>query len=140
VEHHRVSQERHALESIRAGLPDHDPHRAWSNFKFQTVDRAIFEVDLLVLTKEGPWLIEIKSWLGGVCGDAGTWKRTTPEGKMISEDNPVLLASSKAKALASLFKTQAAARRIKVPWIDAVVFTPDNVSCFLYCVIPTPSI
>ena len=53
-----------ALDFIRAGLPDHDPYRAWSNFEFQTSDGAIYEVDLLVLTKQGFWLVEIKSWPG----------------------------------------------------------------------------
>jgi hypothetical protein len=53
----QYDHERQALEFIRAGLPDHEPYRAWSNFEFQTLDGAIYEVDLLVLTKEGLWLI-----------------------------------------------------------------------------------
>ena len=48
--------ERRGLDFIRTGLPDHDPYRAWSNFEFQTSDGAIYEVDLLVLTKLGFWL------------------------------------------------------------------------------------
>ena len=76
--------ERRGLDFIRAGLPDHDPYRAWANFEFQTNDGAIYEVDLLVLTKQGFFLVEIKSWPGRVRGDAGTWTRTTPDGKAIS--------------------------------------------------------
>ena len=98
--------ERRALDFIRAGLPNHDPYRAWANFEFQSHDGAIYEVDLLVLTKQGFWLVEIKSWPGKVSGDAGTWTRTH-EGKTISEDNPVLLANRKAKALSSLLKCPA---------------------------------
>ncbi len=56
--------ERRALDLIRAGLPDHEPYRAWSNFEFQTPDGAICEIDLLVLTKQGFWLVEVKSWPG----------------------------------------------------------------------------
>jgi len=52
--------ERRALDFIRLGLPDYDPYRAWTNFEFQTADGAIYEVDLLVLTKQGFWLIECK--------------------------------------------------------------------------------
>jgi len=100
----QYEHERRGLDFVRAGLPDHDPYRAWSNFEFQTSDGAIYEVDLLVLTKQGFFLIEIKSWPGRVRGDAGTWIRTTPEGRTISEDNPVLLADWKAKALSSLLK------------------------------------
>ncbi len=43
--------ERRGLDFIRAGLPNHDPYRAWSNFEFQTAHGANYEVDLLVLTK-----------------------------------------------------------------------------------------
>lgn len=53
--------ERRALDFIQNGLPDHDPYRAWSNFEFQTQDGAIYEVDLLVLTKQGFWLVECKA-------------------------------------------------------------------------------
>jgi len=118
----QYEHERRALDFIRAGLPDHDPYRAWSNFEFVASDGAIYEVDLLVLTKQGFFLIEIKSWPGRVRGDAGTWTRTTPEGRTISEDNPVLLANRKAKALSSLLKSQSATKKVQVPWLDAVVF------------------
>lgn len=123
--------ERRGLDFVRSGLPDHDPYRAWANFEFQTPDGAIYEVDLLVLTKQGFWLVEIKSWQGRIAGDAGTWTRTH-EGKTISEDNPVLLANRKAKALSSLIKAQAATKKIRVPWLDAVVFlSSDDLQCDL---------
>jgi len=123
--------ERRGLDFIRAGLPNHDPYRAWANFEFQTPDGAIYEVDLLVLTKQGFWLVEIKSWPGHVRGDAGTWTRTH-NGKTISEDNPVMLANRKAKALVSLLKSQQSTRNIKVPWMEAVVFlSSDDLQCDL---------
>jgi hypothetical protein len=68
--------ERRGLDFIRSGLPNHDPYRAWANFEFQTPDGAIYEIDLLVLTKKGFWLVEIKSWPGRLGGDVGTWTRT----------------------------------------------------------------
>lgn len=46
----RYEWERRALDFIKAGLPDHDPYRAWANFEFQSNDGAIYEIDLLVLT------------------------------------------------------------------------------------------
>lgn len=123
--------ERRGLDFIRAGLPNHDPYRAWANFEFQTPDGAIYEVDLLVLTKQGFWLVEIKSWPGRVRGDAGTWTRTH-QGRTVSEDNPVMLANRKSKALVSLLKSQQAARNIKVPWMEAVVFlSADDLQCDL---------
>ena len=124
--------ERVALDFVRAGLPNHAPYRAWSNFEFQTNDGAIYEVDLLVLTKQGFFLVEIKSWPGRVRGDAGTWTRTTPNGRVVSNDNPVLLANRKAKALSSLLKSQSATKKIRVPWLDAIVFlSADDLHCDL---------
>jgi hypothetical protein len=46
--------EREALEFIRENLPDRDPWRAWSNFEFIDDDGRVNEVDLLVLTPDGP--------------------------------------------------------------------------------------
>ncbi|WP_182870885.1 BREX system serine/threonine kinase PglW [Stieleria mannarensis] len=123
--------ERRGLDFVRAGLPNHDPYRAWANFEFQTPDGAIYEVDLLVLTKQGLWLVEIKSWPGRVRGDAGTWIRTH-EGRTKSEDNPVMLANRKAKALVSLLKAQQAVKKVRVPWMDALVFlSADDLQCEL---------
>src|SRR6266851_3355931 len=86
----RYEWERRALDFIRARFPTHDPYRAWANFEFQTADGAIYEVDLLVLTKQGFWLVEIKSRPGRVAGDTGTWT-WTHNGRRFSDDNPVLL-------------------------------------------------
>ena len=123
--------ERRGLDFIRKGLPDHDPYRAWSNFEFQASDGAIYEVDLLVLTKQGFWLVECKAWGGRITGDTGSWTRTE-DGKVRSEDNPVLLANRKAKALSSLLKSQSALAKVKAPWLDALVFlSADEVQCEL---------
>jgi serine/threonine protein kinase len=118
--------ERRGLDFIRTGLPDHDPYRAWANFEFQTSDGAIYEVDLLVLTKLGFWLVETKAWAGRIWGDSATWT-CAHEGRTRSEDNPVLLANRKAKALASLLKAQSAVSKVRLPWLDALVFlSADN--------------
>src|SRR5947199_160868 len=124
--------ERAALDLVRAGLPDHEPYRAWANFEFQAPDGAIYEVDLLVLTRQGFWLVEIKSRPGRVEGDAGTWTWTVREGKRASVDNPVLLANRKAKALSSLLKAKMAAQKVPLPWLDALVFLSDpEIQCDL---------
>jgi hypothetical protein len=62
--------ERDALTYVRERLPDHDPYQAWSNFEFVGQDGSINEVDLLVLSPNGLFLIEIKSRPGTVSGDA----------------------------------------------------------------------
>lgn len=123
--------ERRGLDFIRMGLPDHDPYRAWANFEFQTADGAIYEIDLLVLTKLGFWLVECKAWPGRIWGDTGTWTRSQ-DGRLHSEDNPVLLANRKAKALASLLKVQPALAKVRLPWLDALVFlSAEDLQCEL---------
>jgi hypothetical protein len=75
--------ERRALDFVRAALPDHDLYRARSNFEFQADDGAIYEVDLLVLTKQGFWLVECKAWEGRITGDSDacrTWLLDQLEG------------------------------------------------------------
>jgi len=128
----QYEHERRGLDFVRAGLPDHDPYRAWSNFEFQTNDGAIYEVDLLVLTKQGFFLVEIKSWRGRIRGDTGTWTIADASGSTKTVDNPVLLANRKAKALSSILKAQSATKKITVPWLDAVVFlSADDLHCDL---------
>ena len=63
--------ERDALEFVRHQFPTHEPYRAWSNFEFVADDGSINEVDLLVCTPQGFFLIEIKSRVGRLFGDAG---------------------------------------------------------------------
>ena len=58
---------------VRQRFPEHEPYRAWCNFEFIADDGSINEVDLLVFTSMGFFLVEIKSRPGRVFGDAGTW-------------------------------------------------------------------
>ena len=62
--------EREALAFIRGRLPDQEPYRVWTNFEFIADDGSVNEVDLLVLTPKGFFLVEIKSRPGQVTGDA----------------------------------------------------------------------
>ena len=84
--------ERDALEFVRSQFPDHEPFRAWSNFEFIADDGSVNEIDLLVFTPQGFFLIEIKSRPGLLRGDAGTWTWET-EGKLATYDNPYQLAN-----------------------------------------------
>ncbi|WP_444941915.1 BREX system serine/threonine kinase PglW [Microbulbifer sp. ZKSA004] len=116
--------EREALEFVKQVLPDHDPYRAWSNFEFIALDGSINEIDLMVLTPKGLFLIEIKSHPGVMKGDAGTWVWEKPDGGRKVFDNPRILTDRKAKKLASLLQVQPSAKRSKerIPFINALVF------------------
>lgn len=119
--------ERDALEFLRARLPDHEPYRAWSNFEFIAEDGSVNEVDLLVFSPMGFFLIEIKSRPGSLRGDAGTWIWNT-EGRIVTTDNPLILTNTKAKKLRGLLQRQRAAKgKGEIPYIEPLVFcsAPD---------------
>src|SRR5262245_38149934 len=52
--------EQDALLYVRGRLPDQEPVRAWANVEFLSLDGHMNEVDLIVLTAKGLFLIEIK--------------------------------------------------------------------------------
>ncbi len=117
--------EQEALDFVKAALPDHEPYRAWANFEFITKEGFVNEVDLLVHTPKGLFLVEIKSHPGVMKGDAGTWVWESPEGRRKAFDNPLLLTDRKAKKLASLLQAQDAARKSskeRIPFITPVIF------------------
>jgi len=115
--------ERDALDFVRQNFPAHEPYRAWANFEFIADDGSINEVDLLVLTPMGFFLVEIKSRPGTLRGDAGTWT-WEHEGKQFTDDNPVFAANRKAKKLKSLLEKQKAIRNFKgrMPFLETLVF------------------
>ncbi|MCI0661784.1 MAG: NERD domain-containing protein, partial [Acidobacteria bacterium] len=113
--------ERDALDYIRENLPDSELYRAWTNFEFISDDGSINEVDLLIFAPCGFFLVEIKSRPGSLSGDAMNWVWKT-DGKITTTDNPILLANRKAKKLASLLKRQKACQKIRVPFLEPIIF------------------
>ena len=117
--------EREALDFVRQRFPTHEPYLAWSNFEFIADDGSINEVDLLVFTPHGFFLIEIKSRPGRLTGDAGTWTWEA-DARLVTVDSPLVLANTKAKKLRSLLQRQRACqKRGQVPYIAALVFCSD---------------
>jgi hypothetical protein len=115
------SWERDALNFVRERFPSTEPFLAWSNFEFIASDGSINEVDLLVFTPQGFFLIEIKSRPGRISGDAGTWKWEADS--TFAVDNPLLLINQKAKKLSSLLRQTKTFRKDgRVPFLEALVF------------------
>lgn len=119
--------EAEALTFLRERLGDVDPNRVWCLFEFVTGEGTISEVDALVLTAKGFFLVEIKSRPGVLTGDVGTWTWKTPSGHKKSDDNPLILANRKAKRLADLLRAQRAMRGYDLPFLQPVIFlsAPD---------------
>jgi len=121
--------EREALAFLRDHLPDIDPWHVWSNFEFIDDQGRVNEVDALVLSPRGLFLVEIKSRPGRIEGDAHSWT-WVQDGRTSTYDNPYLLANRKAKRLKSLIQRQDAFRRarLSVPFVTAAIFlsSPTN--------------
>lgn len=124
--------EREALDFIQSRFPDHEPYRAWANFEFIAEDGSINEVDLLVFTPQGFFLIEIKSRPGRLTGDAGAWTWIS-DGRRTTTDNPLILTNLKAKKLASLLQRQRAIKgKTRIPFIEPLVFcSAEGLQCEL---------
>ena len=125
--------EREALDWLRSQLPDRDPWHVWTNFEFIDDEGKVSEVDALVLSPAGLFLVEIKSRPGVLTGDVHSWTWTT-DGRSATVDNPVILANRKAKRLASLLKRQPAITKAKIrlPFVEPAIFlSSTSLSCKL---------
>jgi len=125
--------EREALDWLRGQLPDRDPWHVWTNFEFIDDEGKVSEVDALVLSPAGLFLVEIKSRPGVLRGDAHSWTWVT-DGRSSTQDNPVILANRKAKRLASLLRRQPAIvkSKIRLPFVQPAVFlSSTSLACQL---------
>ncbi|EPZ16557.1 hypothetical protein M622_11640 [Thauera terpenica 58Eu] len=115
--------EREALDWLREQLPDREPWHVWSNFEFIDDQGKVNEVDALVLSPAGLFLVEIKSRPGRLSGDAHSWTWVT-DAHTRTIDNPLLLTDRKAKRLASLLRRQPAIAKAKIrlPFVEPLVF------------------
>ena len=117
----RYAHEREALEFLRDVLPDRDPIFLYSNFEFIADDGSVNEIDALVVTQAGVFLVELKSRGGIVTGNRHLWD-WNKDGHIITVDSPLTLANSKARKLAGLLGKQRAFRGERSPWIEALIF------------------
>lgn len=118
-----------AIDFLRSGIADVDPNRGWSNFEFIS-GGVISEVDVLVLTRKGAFLVEIKSTPGRLVGDQQRWTFHRPDGGRSTMENPLLGANRKAKRIKSLLehrwrKVAGPNAGPRPPFIQPVVFLSD---------------
>src|SRR5438309_5128104 len=117
----RYAHERAALEFLRDILPDRDPNFLYSNFEFIGDDGSVNEIDALVITQTGVYLVELKNRSGIVTGNRHLWD-WDKDGHTITVDSPLTLTNSKARKLAGLLSKQRAFRGERTPWIEPLVF------------------
>ncbi|MEY5015209.1 MAG: Serine/threonine-protein kinase PknA [Verrucomicrobiota bacterium] len=111
-----------ALRFIRDQFPTGNEFHAWSNFEFIASDGSINEVDLLVASPWGIFLVEIKSRPGRITGDQSFWTWTTPEGRRHTVDNPLILANRKSKRLKNALASQPSLKKVAPPFIQPIIF------------------
>lgn len=134
VNQSRFPWEREGLAYIRDALPPAPPYRGWANVEFVADDGSINEVDCLVVTRTGIYLVELKAWPGRISGNAQGWLWTPPgpDAKVRNVDNPLLGADRKAKKLKSLLVRQKAMRNRPEPWVEPIVFlSHTDLDCHL---------
>jgi serine/threonine protein kinase len=117
----RYAHEREALDFLREALPDRDPVFVYTNFEFIGDDGSVNEIDALVVTQAGVFLLELKSRGGIVTGNRHLWD-WNKDGRIITVDSPLTLANAKARKLAGLLSNQRAFRGDRAPWVEALIF------------------
>ena len=113
--------EREALQWLRDNLPNQEPWHVWTNCEFMASSGAIYEIDALVLSPTGLWVVEIKSQIGKLKAEDGLWV-FDHEGRRSTIENPVFLANRKAKALKGVLQAAAGGHREEIPWVAPLVF------------------
>lgn len=112
-----------ALQAFRRLLPHDDVTRAWANLTFLDTNGRAAEVDVLLLSPVGFFVLELKGWSGTITGDQQNWRLQRADHlPPVFEPNPYFLADRKAKRLASLLKDVAPAGAGQVvPFVQAAV-------------------
>lgn len=111
--------EQAALDAFRELLPEDGLTRAWVNLTFLDLDGRAGEVDVLLLTKRGFFVVELKGWHGTIAGNQQSWHQITPGGQVRHFANPLKLTILKAKRLKSLL--QQVHPNAPVPYLGALV-------------------
>src|SRR5437016_6140442 len=83
-----------ALEFVRKALPDIPLYAGWQCFTFTAKTGHLREVDLLVATPSGLYLVEIKSHPGRLTNHGSSWTFRGERTRTI--DNPLPLTNQKS--------------------------------------------
>ena len=107
-----------ALQKVREVLPDDGVTTAWANLTFIDGNGRSAEIDVLLLSPAGFFVVELKGWHGTISGTSQRWYH----GKR-NVENPWLLTDRKAKRLSSLLKSYAPspAAAKTLPFVKALV-------------------
>jgi serine/threonine protein kinase len=105
-----------ALDAFRELLPEDGITTAWVNLTFIDNNGRSGEIDVLLLTRSGLYIVELKGWHGRIVGNTQRWTHNQR-----NVENPWLAADRKAKRLAELLKDVAPNDRARreVPFVQS---------------------
>ena len=87
-------------------VADTDPHQAWELHElYDPASGRLYELDLVFLSRQGVFLVEIKSHPGALTGDIVDWT-FVDGGRRRTIECPYPRANLKAKVLADLLERQ----------------------------------
>jgi serine/threonine protein kinase len=113
--------ERRALDLVykHPSLSDTDPHQAWELHElYDPSSGRLYEIDLLFLSRQGLFLVEVKSHPGTLTGDVVDWT-ITENGRRRTIECPFPGANLKARVLGDLLERHLGPDR---PFVHAAVF------------------
>lgn len=115
--------ERKAIDHVIDVLADINPNHLWELHELHDPSTGrLYEVDLLVLTRHGLFLIEVKSHPGELRGDLLDWEFVDSDGTRRRLECPYPLANHKARILASLLEREFKGElREQRPYVNALV-------------------
>jgi serine/threonine protein kinase len=120
--------EQEALDYIKGQMPETEPYRARQTFTFTARSGHVREVDLLIATPGGLFLVEIKSHPGIATNNGSTWM-FRDAGIQRTIENPLHFTDQKCKELKEQLQ-RAAGQSARVPRIEPVVFlSATNLVC-----------
>lgn len=107
-----------ALDAFRELLPEDGITTAWVNLTFIDNNGRSGEIDVLLLTRSGLYVVELKGWHGRIVGNTQRWFHNAR-----NVENPWLATDRKAKRLAELLKDAAPNEQARkmVPFLKSKV-------------------
>ncbi|MBW0128491.1 nuclease-related domain-containing protein [Pseudonocardia oceani] len=91
--------EQAALDRFRDLLPEDGITTAWVNLTFIDNNGRSAEVDVLLMTRAGVFVVELKGWHGKIDGNSQWWKHNVR-----SVENPWIATDRKAKRLVEVLR------------------------------------
>lgn len=125
-----TERQRAALLELRSCLPAFTPYKVWAGFQFLSLDGSHLQVDALVFSEAGIFLVELATERGKIEIEPATWRQTLQNGQIHSFDNPFRLARLKADQLSKLLNDlrsrNKTPQKYNLPTIQPLVFISEK--------------